>query len=198
MPLLETPGQSQTSLGQSLLGSLLIISWVLVHIRFCLCPPRFCPQSCVSSGSSMVGLMATSSKRAYAIPRSIAPRAPAPASIGDTQTQFWLSLCGIPGSWCAQGLFEPSECLWCVWGLILNVILPLLPSCWGFSFALQCGYLLLVGSNILLSMVVQQRVVILEFSQEKMGTHPSTPPSCVFFCKSFRRISVLLSSSLNI
>ena len=35
------------------------------------------PQSCVSSGSSMVGLMLTSSKRAYAIPRSAAPRAPA-------------------------------------------------------------------------------------------------------------------------
>ena len=32
------------------------------------------PQSCVSSG----GLMATSSERAYAIPRSTAPRAPAP------------------------------------------------------------------------------------------------------------------------
>ena len=34
-------------------------------------------QSCVSSGGSMVGLMVTSSKRAYAIPRSAAPRAPA-------------------------------------------------------------------------------------------------------------------------
>ena len=32
-------------------------------------------------------------------------------STGDAQTQFWLSLCGVPGSWCAQGLFEPSECL---------------------------------------------------------------------------------------
>ena len=30
------------------------------------------PQSCVSSGSSMVGLMATSSKRAYAIPKCAA------------------------------------------------------------------------------------------------------------------------------
>ena len=38
------------------------------------------PQSCVSSGGSMVGLMATSSKRAYVIPRSIAPRAPTPAA----------------------------------------------------------------------------------------------------------------------
>ena len=37
------------------------------------------PQSSVSSGGSMVGLMATSFKRAYAIPRSAAPRAPAPA-----------------------------------------------------------------------------------------------------------------------
>ena len=36
------------------------------------------PQSCVSSGSSTVGLMVTSSKRAYAIPKSTALRAPAP------------------------------------------------------------------------------------------------------------------------
>ena len=52
-------------------------SWVLVHTSFCLCPPRICPQACVSSGSSMVGLMVTSSKRAYVIPWSTAPRAPA-------------------------------------------------------------------------------------------------------------------------
>ena len=36
-------------------------------------------------------------------------------------------------------LFEPSECFWWVWGLILNVILSLLQFCWGFSFALGCG-----------------------------------------------------------
>ena len=47
-------------------------------------------------------------------------------------------------------LFEPSECLWWVWGLILNTISPLLASCWGFSFAPGRG-LSLVGSNILLS-----------------------------------------------
>ena len=39
------------------------------------------------------------------------------------------------------------------------------------------GYLLLVGSNILLSIISQQLVAILEFLQEKMSTHPSTPPS---------------------
>ena len=38
------------------------------------------PQSCGSSGGSMVGLMVTPSKRAYAIPRSAAPRAPAPVT----------------------------------------------------------------------------------------------------------------------
>ena len=36
-------------------------------------------------------------------------------------------------------MFEPSEHLWRVWGLILNANSPLLPSCWGFSFALGCG-----------------------------------------------------------
>ena len=58
---------------------------------------------------------------------------------GDTQTQFCLSLCGVSESWCTQGMFEPSERLWGLWGLILNVISSLLPSCWGFSFALGCG-----------------------------------------------------------
>ena len=101
------------------------------------------PQSCVNSGGSMVGSMATSSKRAYAIPRSPTPREPSPCgsllltctSTGDTQTQFCLSLCGASGSWCTQGMFEPSDHLWRVWGLILKVILPLLPYCWGFPFA---------------------------------------------------------------
>ena len=60
-------------------------------------------------------------------------------SAGDTQTQFWLSLCGVSGSWCTQGLFESSKSLWRVWGLIINAIFPLLPSCWGFSFALGHG-----------------------------------------------------------
>ena len=39
------------------------------------------PQSSVSSVGSMVGLMAASSKKAYAIPRSAAPKAPAPAAV---------------------------------------------------------------------------------------------------------------------
>ena len=108
------------------------------------------PQSCVSSGGTMVGLMATSSKRAYAIHTQVyCTQSSCPCGwpvlartfAGDTHTQLWLSLslCSISGSWCAQGVFEPSECLWCIRGLILNTISPLLPSCWGFSFALGHG-----------------------------------------------------------
>ena len=77
MPLLETPGYSRASLGQSLVGSLLLSpgSWSIQHSVCAL--QTSVSQSCVSSGSSMVGLMMTSSRRAYAIPRSTAPRAPA-------------------------------------------------------------------------------------------------------------------------
>ena len=70
-------------------GVIAPFSWVLVCTSFCLCPPRVCfPQPSVNSGSPMVGLRLTSSKRAYAIPRSTAPcsspccsRAPAPAAV---------------------------------------------------------------------------------------------------------------------
>ena len=75
-------------------------------------------------------------------------------------------------------LFNPSEHLWQVWGLILNTILPLLLFVWASSLPLEVGYLVVEGSNILLSMVVQQQVVILKFLQEKMSTRPSSLPSC--------------------
>ena len=64
---------------------------------------------------------------------------PTRTSTDDTQTQLCLSLCGVPGSWCARGLFEPSEHPWQEQGLILHANSPLLPSCWGFSFALGRG-----------------------------------------------------------
>ena len=48
--------------------------------------------------------------------------------------------------------------------------LPLDMGCLFFFF-------FLVGSNILLSMAVQQLVVILVFSLEKMPARPSSPPS---------------------
>ena len=87
------------------------------------------------------------------------------------------ALCGVSGSWYTQGLFEPSEHLWQVRGLIPSMISPLLQSCCSFSFTLRHAYLFLVGSNILQLIVVQQQVVVLEFLQEKMSACPSTPPS---------------------
>ena len=81
-------------------------------------------QSCVCSGGSMVGLVVTSSKRAYTIPRSAAPRAPDPAqSTADlhlrrrhSNTVLSQSLCGFWVLVCT-GTFEPSEHLWQVWSL---------------------------------------------------------------------------------
>ena len=81
MPLLETLRHSQASLDQSLVGSLFLFpgSW-FAQASVCALQESV-SQSCVSSDSSMVGLMVTSSKRAYAIPKSIAPRAPTPAAV---------------------------------------------------------------------------------------------------------------------
>ena len=76
----ETPGPSQASLGQSFCGHCSFLLGPGVH-TFSFVPSKgLFPQSCISSNSSVVGLMAAYSKRAYAIPRSAAPRAPAPAA----------------------------------------------------------------------------------------------------------------------
>ena len=80
-------------------------SWTLGHTRSSLCPPRVCfPVLCKFCG----GLMATSSKRAYAKPRSSAPRAPAPVAVhcwpGPPQETFkhssvWVSVKSLgPGA----------------------------------------------------------------------------------------------------
>ena len=99
----------------------------------------------------MVGLMATSPKRAYAtgcVTQVCCTQSSCPCSrplltctpTGDTQTFKGRSgSVGSLGPGAHKVLFKPSEHLWWVWSLILNVILPLLPSCWGFSFAFGRG-----------------------------------------------------------
>ena len=164
---LETPGHSQASMGQSPMGWLLPSSGSGAQGSVYALQESF-SQSCLSSCSFMLDLMVTSSKRAYAIPKSAAPRAPFPVAVHcwtispqKTLKHSSLSLCGIPGPWSTQGLFEPSQCLWREWGLILNVNSPPptillglllcpwlpaifslslkhLPSYWGFS-DLECG-----------------------------------------------------------
>ena len=115
---LENPGHWQASPCQSLVGSLLLSPgfWCT---RFCLCPPRIYFPTCISSDSSMVGLMATSSKRA-AIPKSASPRAPASAADHcwsnhhRRRSQFCLSLCGVPGSWC-------TRFVWALWASLTGM-----------------------------------------------------------------------------
>ena len=59
---------------------------------------------------------------------------PDPYCAGGTQTQFWLSLCGVSGSWCTQGFVWAFWASLAVWGLILNVISP----SWIDAFELWC------------------------------------------------------------
>ena len=146
MPPPGTPEHLQASLGQSLVGLLL------------LSPGYWCTRFCCALQESVLpvlckfwwlyrGVKGDLLQEGLCHTQICCIQKPCPCgrppqnctSTGDTQKQFYLNLCGIPGSWCAQSLFEPSVCLWWEWGLIPNTNSPLLPSCWGFSFALGCG-----------------------------------------------------------
>ena len=74
--LLDTQGKS----GSVSCGVTAPFSWVPVCRRFCLCPLRVCFPVLCKFWQLYVGLIMTSSKKAYAIPTSAAPRAPAPAA----------------------------------------------------------------------------------------------------------------------
>ena len=142
MSPLQISGHFWASLGQSLVGSLL------------LSPGSWCTQGFVCALQESVspvlckfwwlygGINGNLLQESLCHIQVCCTQSPCPCSsplltrfsTGDTQTQFCLSLCGVSGSSCAQSLFEPSECLWRVWGLILNTISPLLPSCWVVCF----------------------------------------------------------------
>ena len=144
-------GDSWTPTGQSPVGSLFLSpgSWC---IRFCCALQESISQPYVSSGSSVVGLMETSSKRAYAIHTHTKNPCPCgrplltSTSTGLAEIVLSQSLWGS-WSWCTQGLFEPSEPLWREQGLILNefappaILLELLLCSWTWgssSQPLQC------------------------------------------------------------
>ena len=139
----ETPGHSPESLGQSLVGSLLLSpgSWCS---SFCLFPPRVCcPVRCkfwrlygVINGDLLQEVLCYTQVCCTQNPYHCGSPLLTCTSTGDTQTQLCLSICGVSGPWCTQGIFEHIGLLWQVWSLFLNTILPLLPSCWGFTFAL--------------------------------------------------------------
>ena len=102
------------------------------------------------------------------------------------------SLCQIPRLGNLMRGSEPSQSGRPSWVLLLSSLWVTHLAGKGFDFIvfvpLQClfvasplyldmGYLFLVGSSVLLSMVVQQLVVILVFLQEEMSAHPATLPS---------------------
>ena len=145
-PQLEIPGHSWASLGQSFVGSLL------------LSPECWCAQVSVCALQDSVslalckfwwlygGVNGDRLQEGLCHNQVYCTQSPWPCystllactSSGDTWTQFYLSLWGVSGSWCAQGIFESSEHLWWVWSLILKVITP--PTILlGFSFALAHG-----------------------------------------------------------
>ena len=78
--LLEAPGHSEASLGQSLVGHCSFLLGPGAQGSVCALPESVSPVLCKFWQLYSV-LMATSSKRAYAIPRSAATRAPAPAAL---------------------------------------------------------------------------------------------------------------------
>ena len=114
----ETPGHSWESLAQSLVGSLL------------LSPRSWCTQDFVCTLQEPVspvlcmfwwlygGVNGDLLQEGLCYTLVCCTQSPCPCgsslltrtSTGDAQTQaqFCLSLCGVLGSWCAQGLLEPS------------------------------------------------------------------------------------------
>ena len=90
-------------------------------------------------------IMETSRRRSHdallhSLPQPCSRPPPTHTSAGDPWTPTGKSgqplvgsLLLSPESRCPQAMFEPSERLWWVWGLTLNVISLLLPSFWGFS-----------------------------------------------------------------
>ena len=119
-PLPQTPGHSGASPGQPFLGSLL------------LSPGSQCTQSFVcalqESASAVLckfwwfygGVNGDLLQEGSCHTQVCCTQSPCPCSrpllthtsTGDTQTLFCLSLCGVSGSWCPQGLFEAPSSLY--------------------------------------------------------------------------------------
>ena len=145
MPLPETLGHSQASLGQSLVQPQLLSPWFrCTHGFLCTLQESVSPVLCkfwwlyggvncdfLQKSLCHTQIYCTQSPCQFGRPLLTH------TSTGDTQTLKGRSGSGsVESPGMHKVLSEPSEHLWPVWGLILNAISPLLPSFWGFSFAL--------------------------------------------------------------
>ena len=93
-------------------------SWVLVCTRFCLCPSRVHFPVLQKFWQHYGGVNGNLFQEGLCHTQVCCTQSPCGSPLlictctGDTQTQYCISLCGVSGSWCAPGLFEPSEHLW--------------------------------------------------------------------------------------
>ena len=120
MPPPETPRHTQASLGPSLVGSLLLSPGSCCIQGFvCALQESVSPVVCkfwrlysgvngdlLQEGLCHTQICCTQSSCLCGRPLLTC------TSTGDAQTLFWLNLYGVSGSWCTQGMFEPSKCLW--------------------------------------------------------------------------------------
>ena len=108
-PLSETPGHSWACLSQSPVGSLLLSpgSWYtqafVCALQESVSPGlfKFCWLYSGLNGDLQEGLCHTQFYYTQSPCLCSSPLL-THTSEGDTQTQFWLSLCGVSGSWCAR------------------------------------------------------------------------------------------------
>ena len=118
-PTHASTGDSWTPTGKSRTVSCGVtapFSWVLVH-KVLLCPPRVCFLVLCKFWWLCGGVNDDLLQEEYGLCHTqvCCTQSPCPCgrpllnrtSSGDTQTQSWLSLCGVPGSWCTQGFLEP-------------------------------------------------------------------------------------------
>ena len=137
--------------------------WIMVHARFCLCPPRleslFPPFLCKSCDQILLGL------------GQIPWGSPVPLSVPQTG-ETW---CGVPNLHnSARTSLVLFSSLWVTHPVGMKfdfvMIVPLLLSCCRF-LSLDMGYLFLVVSSILLLMVTRQLISTLVLLQEEMNAH---------------------------
>ena len=135
------PGKS----GSVFCGVTAPLSWVLVCIRFCLCPPRVCCPVLCKFWRLHAGVNGALLQEGLHHTQVCCMQSPCPCgspllthTSQETLTHSSVSVRVVslgPGTQrvCLSPLSVSG-----VWGLILNVILPIPPSCWGFSFSLDC------------------------------------------------------------
>ena len=108
-PTHTSAGDSWTFTGKSgsvSCGVTAPFSWVLLHTRFCLCPPRVCIPVLCKFWQLYDGVNADLLQEGLCHTQVCCTQGPCPCgspllthtSTGDAQTQFCLSLCGVPRS----------------------------------------------------------------------------------------------------